>query len=130
MGFSAFLLGAETLALVSNPIGANSPVKIKSCDVAYIQDTGGIITSSMQYTNGVTVQVENTSAKSVTSFTVTGSYNTYHVTDTWAGTLLPGGELSIFKHYQQLPYSSSQAKCRVTKVTYADGTTWSATTQP
>jgi hypothetical protein len=130
MGFSAFLLGAVTLALVSNPIGANSPVKIMSCDVAYLQDTGGIMTSALQYTNGVTVKVENASTKPVTSFTVSGSYNTYHVTDTWAGNLLPGAQLSIFKHYQQLPYVSSQAHCRVTKVTYADGTTWSATTQP
>jgi hypothetical protein len=131
MGFSVFLLGAATLLpLVSNPIGANSPVKIKSCDVAYIEDTGAVMTSELQYTNGVTVKVQNASDKPVTSFTVAGSYNTYHVVDTWSGNLLPGAQLSIYKHYQQLPYVSSQAKCRVTKVTYADGSTWSATEQP
>jgi hypothetical protein len=117
--------------LVSNPIGSSGPVKIKSCEVAYIDaSTGGIMTDSLQFTNGVTVTLMNTSEKPVSSFTVSGSYNTYHVTDTWNGTLPPGAVLTVYKHYQQLPYVDSKAKCRVIKVTYADGTTWSSSDMP
>ncbi len=124
---AALFMGAATiLGLVSNPTGSVSPVKIKSCEVAYIQGTGDVITSALQYTNGVTLTIMNTTSKTVTNFTASGSYNTYHVTDSWAGTLLPGAEISIYKHYQQLPYVNSKAQCRITKVTYSDGTTWSS----
>jgi hypothetical protein len=85
----------------------------------------------MQYTNGVTVTAVNTSPKTVTSFTVNGSYNqSFKVTDTWTGTLLPNATLSIWKHYQQLPYSGSEAECRVIKVTYTDGTAWTPGAAP
>jgi hypothetical protein len=120
---AALFLGAMTMfPLISTD---TSPVRIKSCDVAYI-DQSGIMTSALQYTNGVTVQAENTSSKTVSSFTVHGSYNGFKVVDSWSGTLLPNASLSIWKHYQQLPYSGSKADCHVTKVTYSDGTTWSA----
>jgi hypothetical protein len=80
----------------------------------------------MQYTNGVTLTAENSSSKSISSFTVKGSYNGFKVTDTWNGTFMAGATVSIWKHYQQLPYSGPKADCHVTKVTYADGTTWAA----
>jgi hypothetical protein len=121
---AALFLGALTvLPLVSSE---TSPVKITSCEVAYI-DSSGIMTSQLQFTNGVTVTATNTSDKPVSSFTVNGSYNGYKVTDSWTGKLLPKGSLSIWKHYQQLAYVGSKADCRVTKVTFADGTTWAAT---
>ena len=121
---AALFLGVlTTFPLISTEA---SPVTIKSCEVAYIDQTGGVETASLQYTNGVTVTAENTSDKPISSFTVSGSYNGYKVVDTWSGTLLPKGMLSVWKHYNQLPYSGSKAQCHVTKVTYSDGTTWSA----
>jgi hypothetical protein len=121
---AALFLGVlTTFPLISTEA---SPVTIKSCEVAYIDSSGGVETVSLQTTNGVTVKAQNTSTKTITSFTVAGSYNGYKVVDTWAGTLLPNAMLSVWKHYNQLPYSGSKAECHVTKVTYSDGTTWSA----
>ena len=140
-----------TTAVLSN---APSPVKIKSCDVAYIDDStnsGSVMTTSLEFTNGVTLTVANTSAKPVTAFTVAGSYDTFHVTDTWAGKLLPGARVSVYKHYTHfaatmrtpisdataprlivatVPYDGSKAKCSITSATYADGSTWTAPVAP
>ncbi len=124
---AALFLGVLTLFPVVTT--ESSPIKLK-CEVAYIT-ASGIVTSQMQYTNGVTVTAVNTSPKTVTSFTVNGSYNkSFKVTDTWTGTLLPNATLSIWKHYQQLPYSGSEAECRVIKVTYTDGTAWTPGAAP
>lgn len=124
---AALFLGVLTMFPVITT--SSSPIKLK-CDVAYITESG-IVTSQMQFTNGVTVTAVNTSPKTVTSFTVNGSYNkSFKVTDSWTGTLLPNATLSFWKHYQQLPYSGSTAECRVIKVTYADGTSWSAGAAP
>ena len=121
---AALFLGVlTTFPLISTEA---SPITIKSCEVAYIDASGGVATAELQYTNGVTVTAENTSAKSISSFTIAGSYNGYKVVDTLAGTLLPKGMLSVWKHYNQLPYAGSKAECHVTKATFADGTTWSA----
>jgi hypothetical protein len=121
---SLFLSAATTVAVVSTS-GGSAPVKIKTCDVAYITDQG-ILTAQMQYTNGVTVTATNVSSKPVSSFTVDGSYQAFHVTDSWSGNLLPNASVSVWKHYTQLVYDGSKAKCTVTKVTYADGSTWTA----
>ncbi len=115
------------LTLFSVLSGPSSPVKIKSCDVAYIDDStdsAGVMTTALEFTNGVTLTVTNTSAKTITAFSVAGSYDKFHVTDSWAGKLRPGAQLSIFKHYAQLPYDGSKAKCAITGATYDDGTTW------
>jgi hypothetical protein len=119
-----FAAVASILPLVSTTSGG-APVTIKACDVAYIESTG-IVTVNMQYTNGVTLTALNSSSKEISSFTVAGSYNGYKVTDTWAGTLLPNATVTIWKHYQQLPYSGPKADCHVSKVTYKDGTAWAA----
>jgi spore coat protein CotH len=120
--FTALFVAVATMFSVVSTTGG-SPVKIKSCDVAYITDTG-IQTSQLQFTNGVTVSITNTSDKPVTSITVEGSYDKFQVTDSWTGKLLPNATVSVWKHYQQLVYTGSKAQCHVTKVTYADGTTW------
>ncbi len=121
--FAAGLL-STTAVLSTTP----SPVTIKSCDVAYIDDSSdnnGIMTNSLELTNGVTLTVANTSSQVVTGFTVAGSYNTFHVTDTWGGKLRPGAQVTVYKHYQQLPYDDTiKPKCTITSATYADGTTW------
>jgi hypothetical protein len=124
-----FLAGATALPLVSTTVGEPGPVTIKSCEVAYIDAQGGIVTAGvggLQFTNGVTLTAQNVSSKPITGFTVNGSYNGFKVTDTWAGTLPPGATLSIWKHYQQLAYVGPKADCHVAKATYADGTTWAA----
>ncbi len=121
---SLFVGAATLISLISNPVASVSPIKIKSCEVAYLDAGGGVATSSLQYTNGVTLTIMNPTPKTVTNFTVSGSYNKYHVTDSWAGTMMPGAQLSIFKHYAQLAYVDSKAECHVTKVTFSDGTSW------
>ena len=118
---SLFVAVATLLSVVTQ--GGGGPVQIKSCDVAYITDTG-IMTSQLQFTNGVTVTLANNSGKTVTGITVSGSYDKYQVTDSWTGKLMPSAQVSVWKHYQQLVYSGSKAQCHVTKVTFADGTTW------
>ena len=124
---AALIVGLfSTFAVLTTP---PSPIKIKSCDVAYIDDStnsGGVMTSSLEFTNGVTLTVANTSSKPITAFTVAGSYDTFHVTDTWAGKLLPGAQVSVYKHYTQLPYDGSKASCSITSATYADGSVWAA----
>jgi hypothetical protein len=122
---SLFLTAATTLAVVSTS-GGSAPVKIKSCDVAYITQSG-IMTSQLQFTNGVTVSAQNVSSKPVSSFTVHGSYNKFSVTDTWTGSLLPNASVSVWKHYTQLAWDGSKAKCDVIKVTFADGSQWTET---
>ena len=125
---SAILIAAATLFPVVTTEGA--PVKVNECDVAFIDQGGSLITSSLQFTNGVTVKLSNVSGKAITGITVNGSYNGFHVTDSWTGTLTPGAEVRIWKHYQQLPFSGPHAKCVVAKVIYADGTTWAPSTSP
>jgi len=124
---AALIVGLlSTFSVLTTP---PSPIKINACDVAFIDDTadsGGVMTTSLQFTNGVTLTVKNTSQKLITGFTVAGSYDAFHVTDTWAGKLLPGAQVSVYKHYTQLPYDGSKAKCSITSATYEDGTTWSA----
>ncbi len=130
------MIAAVSLALLtmfSVLSTASSPIKIKSCDVAYIDDStssGGVMTSSLEFTNGVTLTVTNTSAKTVTGFSVAGSYDKFHVTDSWSGKLRPGAQLAIFKHYAQLPYDGSKAKCAVVSATYDDGSTWTPVPSP
>ncbi len=125
---SAILIAVATLFPVVSTEGA--PVKVDECDVAFIDAGGALLTSSLQFTNGVTVQVSNVSGKPITGITINGSYNGFHVTDSWTGTLAAGGKLRIWKHYQQLPYAGPHAKCVVAKVNYADGTTWAPSTSP
>jgi hypothetical protein len=127
---AALTLGLVTMfSVLTTP---QSPIKIKSCDVAYIDDStdsGGVMTTSLQFTNGVTLTVANTSAKTVTAFTVAGSYDKFHVKDSWAGKLLPGAQVSVYKHYAQLPYDGSKAKCAITSATYDDGSMWTPAAQ-
>jgi hypothetical protein len=52
------------------------------------------------------------------------------VTDTWSGKLLPGAQMAIYKHYAQLPYDGSKAKCAITGATYEDGTKWAPAPTP
>ena len=128
--FSAILIAAATLfAPVTTSTG---PVQINKCAVAFINEqTGSILVSqTMTYTNGVSISFTNVSTKPVTSVTATGTYNGVTITDSWAGHLAAGDTLSIWKHYRQLPYAGANAKCVVTKVVFADGTTWPAGTAP
>jgi len=129
LGALMFLAAATILPLVSTTVGQPGPVTVKSCEVAYIDSTGTVITSGVdgiQYTNGVTLTAQNASSKPISGFTVSGNYNGFKVTDTWAGTLPPGATLSVWKHYQRLPYSGPKAECHIINVTFADGTTWAA----
>jgi len=124
--FSAILLAAATLFPVVTT--ANGPVQINKCDVAFISEGAGsiLVSQSLQFTNGVTISATNVSAKPVTSITATGTYNGVSITDTWNGKMAPGDTISVWKHYRQLPYAGPHAKCVVTHVTFADGTTWPA----
>jgi hypothetical protein len=124
--FVSLFMSAATLLGVVSTTGGSAPVKIKACDVAYITDNG-ITTTSLQFTNGVTVSLTNVSSKPVTSITVDGAYDKFKVTDSWSGNLLPNASVSVWKHYTQLAYTGSKASCKVVKVTFADGSEWAAT---
>ena len=92
-----FLAAATLLPLVSTTVGQPGPLTVKSCDVAYIDTSGAIVTSGpqgIQYTNGVTLTAQNVSSKPISGFSVNGNYNGYKVTDTWTGTFPPGATLS------------------------------------
>lgn len=122
-----FVLGILTIVPLAS--ADTSPVTVKSCAVAYITE-GSLILQGMQFTNGVTVTLANNSSKPVSGITVSGTYHGFKVTDSWSGTLVPSGTLSVWKHYHQLVYAGPNAECRVIKVTFTDGTTWAAPAPP
>jgi hypothetical protein len=98
-----------------------APLKVVSCVVGYLNSG-----NSNGLTNGVTITVMNASTKPIASFSGGGVYDTTTVTDTIAHPVAPGASYTFTKHYTPFVYYGSGANCFVSKVVFADGTSWAA----
>ncbi len=119
-------LMAQALALTTG-----SPVRVAGCTV-WSRQVGGnsVLTPNISLTNGVTVTLVNESAKTTSAVTVTGSYHGRTVTDTAKVELKPGAMVTFQRsYYPPSTYIDANAQCRVVKVEFADGTSWSGGSQ-
>lgn len=127
--FRLSLFAALTLALSSTALAVTTtgPVRVASC-IVYSRSTGGgmhVLTPSVDLTNGVQLVLVNDSNKTTKSVTVTGTYHGRTVTDSADVALKPGASVSIQRsYYPPSTYIDANAQCKVDKVEFADGTTW------
>jgi hypothetical protein len=66
----------------------------------------------------------DTSGKTIQSVTVAGDYHGRTQTGTATFQFKPGTTAEITRHFGQSGYVGPIAQCSVTKVVFADGTTW------
>lgn len=119
------LLAMSSSALaVTETNGA--PVQVTGCVVMSTGSADSVMVPNVSLTNGVTVTLANNSSKVVSSVTVSGSYHGRHETGTASFPFKPGTTAEITRHFTQSAYVDTNAVCRVVKVVFADGTTWSA----
>ena len=120
----AATLGSVTPALA---ITSSGPVRVVSCTVWSRNAPHDILTPNVDLTNGVTVMLVNDSNKTTSSVTVTGSYHGRVVTDSAKVMLKPGASVTFQRsYYPPSTYIDPTAQCRVTKVSFTDGTSWSS----
>ena len=103
-----------------------SPVTVASCTVVPASPTVTAMKPGIDLTNGVLVNLVNNGTKTTQSVTVTGSYHGRTMTDSADIELKPGQSTQIYRQYTPSVFVDIYAKCRVVKVTFADGTTWVA----
>jgi len=116
-------MSSSALAVTEN---APAPVVVTACVVMTVSSADTVMTPGVSLTNGVTVMLKNNSDKVVKSVTVTGDYHGRHETGTAAFTFKPGTTAEITRHFGQSAFIDTDAKCHVTNVLFADGTSWSA----
>lgn len=114
-------MSSSALAVTEN---TPAPVKVTACVVMMAGSGDSIGQPGVTLTNGVTVTLMNTSDKVVKSVTVNGDYHGRHESSSAAFDFKPGTSVEITRHFTQSAYVDPNAKCTVTKVTFADGTTW------
>ena len=119
---SALALVAIASPAYADPDASQAPFKI-TCIVAS-SDRNILLVPGVSRTNGVTVMLENTSSKTATAVTVTGSYHGYSVTDTFKAKFEPNVAQMVTRSYTPQVYQGPNAECKVTHVEYADGSTW------
>ena len=125
---TAIMLLAMSSSALAVTMGAPGPVQVTAC-VVMMQGTGDTVGQpGVTLTNGVTVTLMNKSDKVVKSVTVMGDYHGRHETGTADFTFKPGTTAEITRHFTQSAFVDPDAKCAVTKVVFADGTTWTAPT--
>jgi len=119
---AAFGSASPALALT-----ATGPIRVAAC-VVYNRDTPNtVLDPGIALTNGVSVTLVNDSHKTTTKITVTGDYHGRHVTDSADVKLKPGSSITITRsYYPPSTYEGADAVCRVTSVSFDDGTSWSA----
>jgi hypothetical protein len=113
-------MSSSALAVTNTP----SPVVVKACTVMSASTNDSVMVPGVSLTNGVTVTLTNVSGKTIQSLTVAGNYHGRKETGTATFEFKPGTTAQITRHYTQSAYVDPNAQCSVTKVTFADGTTW------
>lgn len=113
-------MSSSALAVTNAP----APVTIKACTVMSASSADTVMVPGVSLTNGVTVTMTNTSGKTISSVTVAGNYHGRKETGTATFEFKPGTTAQITRHYTQSAYVDPNAQCTVTKVVFADGTTW------
>ncbi len=113
-------MSSSALAVTNTP----SPVAVKACVVMSASTADSVMVPGVSLTNGVTVTLTNTSGKTIQSVTVSGDYHGRKETGTAAFEFKPGTTAEITRHFTQSAYVDPNAQCSVTKVVFADGTTW------
>jgi hypothetical protein len=113
-------MSSSALAVTNTP----SPVEINACIVMSSSTTDTVMVPGVSLTNGVTVTMTNTSGKTIQSVTVAGDYHGRTQTGTATFQFKPGTTAEITRHFGQSGYVGPIAQCSVTKVVFADGTTW------
>jgi len=104
------------------------PLSISSCVVARGAQMAafGIPHADTTFTDGVTVVVKNESTKQIVSSVLSGTYDGVVITDTIKAPLAAGATATWSKKHTPLIYSGPNASCRVDRVDFADGTSWTA----
>jgi len=108
------------------------PLSISSCVVARgaAMAAFGIPHADTEFTDGVTVVVKNTSTKQIVSSVLSGTYDGVVITDTVKAPLAGGATATWSKKHTPLVYNGPNASCRVDRVDFADGTSWTAPPAP
>jgi hypothetical protein len=117
---AAFAIASPALAVETG----SSPVKVTSCVVASASLNNPLV-EGLSRTNGVTVVIVNTGAKTASAVTIIGTYHGRTVTDVANVALAPGKSLQLTRSYTPSIYQGPDASCRVTHVVFDDGTSWS-----
>jgi hypothetical protein len=126
--FKAFSLTVIAMLAVSSAAWAQEtgPVQVASCIVHPRDAMTNILKPGVDWTNGVTVTLVNKSDKTTSAVTVHGSYHGTSVTDTVDLYIAPGKTAQVTRNYTPTVFSDIYAECHVVKVTFTDGTSWSA----
>jgi hypothetical protein len=107
-------------------VTATAPVRVASCTVIPRNPSVAVMRAGVDYTDGVLVALVNDGTKTTQTITVTGTYHGRTITDSADVTLKPGQTAEITRQYQPSVFIDIYAQCRVVKVLFTDGTTWSA----
>jgi len=121
---TAILMLSMSSSALAVTMGTPAPVQVTGCTVMMAGSGNVVGIPGVTLTNGVTVTLKNTSDKVVKSVTVTGNYHGRHETGSADFTFKPGTSAEITRHFGQSAYIDPDATCSVTKVVFADGTTW------
>jgi hypothetical protein len=126
--YPSTLLAMSSSALAVTEQGA-APVQVTACVVMMVGTGDGVGQPGVTLTNGVTTTLVNNSGKVIEALTVSGDYHGRRESATANFTFEPGTTTEITRHFTQSAYVDPDAKCRVTHVDFADGTSWSAPNQ-
>jgi hypothetical protein len=121
-----FAMSSSALAVTEN---GPAPIQITACVVMMAGTADAVGAPGVTLTNGVTTTLVNNSGKVITALTVAGDYHGRHESATANFTFNPGSTVQITRHFTQSAYVDPDAKCHVTHVDFADGTSWSAPNQ-
>ncbi len=126
---TAITLLAMTSAALAVTENSPAPVQITACVVMLAGNADAVGAPGVSLTNGVTTTLVNNSGKVIKGLTVAGDYHGRHESASASFTFNPGTTVQITRHFTQSAYVDPDAKCRVTHVDFADGTSWSAPSQ-
>jgi hypothetical protein len=118
------MLLAMSSSALAVTMGGAAPVAVTGCTVMMAGTGDAVGQPGVTLTNGVTVTLINNSGKLVKSVTVSGDYHGRHESATAKFDFKPGTSAEVTRHFTQSAFVDPNAKCTVTKVVFADGTTW------
>jgi hypothetical protein len=103
-----------------------APVSVKSCSL----NAGDIVTpyaSNIRTANGLAISFTNTSGAPVSSVEIVANYNGQTETISDTGTFAPNATITHdVRAFDDAIDSGGAASCSVSKVDFADGTSWAA----
>ena len=103
-----------------------APISVTSCS----PNAGDIVTpypSAIRTSNGLAIRFANTSGNAVTDVQFVARYNGRTETIDDKGAFAPGAVVNHDLHaFDDGVYSGGDASCTVSKVDFADGTSWQA----